>query len=412
MPNQCRHETIRGQFFEWRLVKRKENGVWYADARTTSRNRGRHSLGTRDKREALDQLARLDRLFAEEQGLVPRASRADEVRVLPIAEGRKLFDDHNARPRGLGGTKKRTQKRYRAILDKFVAFASAKRINDWHGVTKSVLTAYASHLTDKGYARKTIHGEMTLLKTAVKWLISEGHIQADPIELALKKAECQRAYCYTSEEVDAMYEMCSRSSKLQWLQNVIVGLACTGMRIEELCNLKWADIKFDKRMLTVADESGFANQTDENRSNKSSQTRHLPIRKELLEVLESLPRTDQYIFHGPRGGRLKADTVGNVLVREVITPLTKRFPKQFPNEKSFEDGRLHSFRHYFCSVCANTGIPERITMEWLGHADSEMVRHYYHLNDEESRRKMDQLNLLGGSDGCSVTNAEPPLNEE
>ncbi len=170
--------------------------------------------------------------------------------------------------------------------------------------------------------------------------ISERRIHADPIELPLKKAECERAYCYASEEVEAMYEMCNRSLKLRWLQNVIVGLACTGMRIEELCNLKWADITFDKRMLTVADERGFANRTDENRSNKSSQTRHLPIREELLEVLESLPRTDQYIFHGPRGGRLKADTVRNVLVREVITPLTKQFPKQFPNEKSFEDGRL------------------------------------------------------------------------
>ncbi len=31
------------------------------------------------------------------------------------------------------------------------------------------------------------------------------------------------------------------------------------------------------------------------------------------------------------------------LVREVITPLMKRFPKQFPNEKRFEDGRTSQF---------------------------------------------------------------------
>ncbi len=181
------------------------------------------------------------------------------------------------------------------------------------------------------------------------------------------------------------------------------------MRIEELVNLKWSDIKFDERTLTIADESGFAKQTAASRSTKSSRTRHLPIRQELLAVLRSIPRTDQYIFHGPRGGRLKADTVRNAFVREVIKPLTKRFPKQFENEKAFEDGRLHSFRHYFCSVCANTGIPERITMEWLGHADSEMVRHYYHLNDEESRRKMDQLDLLGIGDGRSVADEEQNL---
>lgn len=412
MPKKTKYRMIRCQFFEWRLIQRKENGVWYADARTTSDNRGRHSLGTRDKEEALSQLAQLDRVFAEERGLVA-ASELPDRKPLTIAEGRTLFDDHNARPIGLGGTKKSTQKRYRAIFDKFVIFAAAKRVQDWRMVSKAVLTAYATHLTDKGYARKTILGEITLLKTAVKWLIAEGHIQAEPIRLPLRKAECERAYCYTSTEVEAMYEFSGSIAELQWLQNTIVGLACTGMRIEELCNLKWSDVKFDKRMLTIADESGFANQTHDSRSNKSSRTRHLPIRDELLAVLKSLPRTDQYIFHGPRRGRLRADTVRNALVREVITPLAKRFPKQFENERSFENGRLHSFRHYFCSACANSGIPERITMSWLGHADSEMVRHYYHLNDDESRIKMDQLTLLGGSDGRSATaDAEQPLEEE
>jgi integrase len=48
-------------------------------------------------------------------------------------------------------------------------------------------------------------------------------------------------------------------------------------------------------------------------------------------------------------------------------------------------------------------------MEWLGHADSEMVRHYYHLSDEESRRKMDQLDLLGDGDGRSDTDEEHNL---
>ncbi len=79
----------------------------------------------------------------------------------------------------------------------------------------------------------------------------------------------------------------------------------------------------------------------------------------------------------------------------MIEKLTPRFPKKFAGQRSFEDGRLHRLRHYFCSVCVNTGIPERIVMEWLGHADSEMVRHYYHLNDGESRRKMDQLPPIG-----------------
>ena len=46
------------------------------------------------------------------------------------------------------------------------------------------------------------------------------------------------------------------------------------------------------------------------------------------------------------------------------------------------------------------------------HWQNREVEDDYHLNDEGSRRQMDQLNPLGGSDGCSVTNVEQPFSEE
>jgi len=68
-------------------------------------------------------------------------------------------------------------------------------------------------------------------------------------------------------------------------------------------------------------------------------------------------------------------------------------------DRYFADGRLHSFRHAFVSTCANTDVPERIVMEWLGHKHSDMVRHYYYVHDEESRRQMDRLDPLGNKAG-------------
>ena len=34
-------------------------------------------------------------------------------------------------------------------------------------------------------------------------------------------------------------------------------------------------------------------------------------------------------------------------------------------------------------------------LEWVGHADSRIVEHYRHLSEEDARRKMNSLNLLG-----------------
>lgn len=165
-------------------------------------------------------------------------------------------------------------------------------------------------------------------------------------------------------------------------------------------------------MLRVADETGYAGQVSEARSNKSGRTRYLPIKDELRTVLDGLPKIDAYVFHGPRKGRLKPGTVLSAFKRDVIAPLSERFPRPFGGDRSFEDGRIHSFRHYFCSTCADAGVPEFVLREWLGHADSAMVRHYYHLRDRESRRSMDQLPRLGGSTGCSDAGDEPTTTEE
>lgn len=56
-----------------------------------------------------------------------------------------------------------------------------------------------------------------------------------------------------------------------------------------------------------------------------------------------------------------------------------------------EKGTPHSLRHFFVSLCANNNVPERVCMTWVGHKDSEMVRHYYHLHDSESKRAMKEL---------------------
>ncbi len=68
-----------------------------------------------------------------------------------------------------------------------------------------------------------------------------------------------------------------------------------------------------------------------------------------------------------------------MLINQVIEPLLGRFPS-VEGEQGFADGRLHSFRHYFASMCA---LNPQLTMHWLGHQDSAMVRHYFHLHAAE-----------------------------
>lgn len=126
-----------------------------------------------------------------------------------------------------------------------------------------------------------------------------------------------------------------------------------------------------------------------NRRNRS-----IPIQAEFLRALKAMPRhEDSRVFHGPLGGRLKPDTVRNNLKDKVLVPVAKALRARGV-ETEMERGRLHSFRHYFCSECANGNVPMQMVMDWLGHQDSRMVRYYCHLADQRAQDEMKRLTFV------------------
>jgi integrase len=91
--------------------------------------------------------------------------------------------------------------------------------------------------------------------------------------------------------------------------------------------MRWCDVDLQERMLSLPDESGYADRNDlERRDRKSGRSRSFPIHPDLVPVLLRQRRTDAYVFHGPRGGRLKPDYVRNVLVNKVVEKLSPQLP--------------------------------------------------------------------------------------
>jgi integrase len=229
----------------------------------------------------------------------------------------------------------------------------------------------------------------------MKWFIEAKLIPAScAFVLPLEKPKGTTTYCYTPEEVAVMVEHCQANPELAWLGGVIIALATTGLRISELASLHWDDVDKNSIRLTDTHNRATKSKRDAARATKGGRDRSLPIANELRPVLEKIARhPDGRIFHGPLGGILKPDTVRNILIREVLEPLAKRFPS-VGDKKGFRDGRLHSFRHYFCSMSATNNVPEQMLMNWLGHQDSKMVRHYYHLHDKPSQEQMARLKFI------------------
>lgn len=392
--------------YSWILYQRDKK--FYADGRGNKPPLGRHSLDTYDRDQAVKNLAELDLVKATETGLVqasPIHRSASEA--ISFSDGRRLYEAHLQRPEVARGPSKKTRARYRAVLDKLLPFLQGLGIGSWNGVNPTVVNQYLAHLQDEGYAEATLYLEGTTIKQIVKYLIDIGHL-ADSyrLRLPLRKPNNTTTFCYTLEQFQVMLDYCQSESRLHWIHDVILGLGFTGLRVGELASLRWRDVDLSRGMLNLTNDPARRAATgDERRRTKSRQDRSLPINKKLWAALRSRPHhADGYIFRGPRGGRLDPDSLRVFFVSDVIKPLTNRFPSN-PGEVGFSNGRLHSFRHFFCSWAANQGVPERALMSWLGHSDSAMIKRYYHLHQPESRAYMDRLELAASDLDHGVLNS-------
>ncbi|WP_421534690.1 phage integrase [Pseudomonas marginalis] len=130
----------------------------------------------------------------------------------------------------------------------------------------------------------------------------------------------------------------------------------TGMRRGELFDLKWSAVNFDTKTITVAGAT-----------TKTSDTRHIPMNKETIGVLEAWKKQvskSPYVFPGQGGGRFED-------VKSAWLKLLERAP--------IDGFRWHDMRHDFASRLVMAGVPLNTVRDLLGHADIKMTLRYAHL---------------------------------
>ncbi|MCL2640842.1 MAG: hypothetical protein FWD53_08360 [Phycisphaerales bacterium] len=266
MPRLARPTPIQCEHFTWKLYQRP-TGIWYADGRGNRCGLQRYSLETSDHTEALRTLKILDAKMAVNLG---KASPAllNTQDLLAIPEGIKLYMAHAQRPSISGGTRASSQKRYRAIFDKFQTFAAKNHLTYWQAVTRSVIDTYGVWLEEQDYAYATVRIELNTINQLLKYLVHE--IKRLPVTcyqpLKLQKSDEVTRYCYRSTEVEQMITHCLQNPELHWLGHVLIALATTGLRISELASLRESDIQNGKIVLPDTSRRGTLKQRQQART--------------------------------------------------------------------------------------------------------------------------------------------------
>jgi integrase len=256
-----------------------------------------------------------------------------------------------------------TQKHRRFTVNKHLL----PRFGDWQlsNITRQEIQAYVAHLTQTGYAPKTvdhIHDVLSaILRTAMKW----GHIKENPARgVDLPALRCVRPkWALTTSQAAALL------ADLSVLPRTMVGLAIlSGLRRGELFALRWKDIDEQKQLLTVREavyDSTFS------APKTAAGLRQIPL-SELARLLIAEWRAlatnvepDALVFATSQGTPI----LPNNVVRRSIVPACKRL--------GIPKATWLTFRRTYSSWSHEMGVPGKVTAQLMGHANVDTTLNVY-----------------------------------
>ena len=155
----------------------------------------------------------------------------------------------------------------------------------------------------------------------------------------------------------------------------------TGLRIGELCALRWEDIHLERAVLTVNGTQARTEKGVEIISPKSkSAKREIPLPPFLLEKIKRLPRTGEFVI----------SRIG----RPFDIRTYRRHFKHILNKAGLPDIKFHALRHTFATRALEVGMDYKTLSEILGHSTVSITLDLYAHSLNEHKKK--QMNKLGG----------------
>jgi len=160
----------------------------------------------------------------------------------------------------------------------------------------------------------------------------------------------------------------------------------TGLRIGELCGLKWKDIDFDNAVLYVkrtvqrVSKKGKSQVIIGTPKSKSS-VRTVPIPAFVLDILRGYRNCgDFYIITG-KGKPTEPRTMQN------------RF-KAILKNCGIRNVNFHLLRHTYATICIENGFDPKTLSELLGHADASItLNRYVHSSMQMKKNYVSRLQL-------------------
>ncbi len=216
-----------------------------------------------------------------------------------------------------------------------------------------------------GAARKVFRDLSAVFSFAVR----RGIVAANPCEKAVvKKTDNQRTRFLSLAEVQLLGEACdlleADGVNVKAL-NIARLWVLTGCRRQEIAELKWSEIDFDRGLLTLADS----------KTGRSIR----PLANAALALLKSIDRVEdsEFVFPADRG--------------EGFFQGTKTIWPKIVKMAGLEGVTPHTLRHTMGAISTSTGEALALTGAILGHSNMRSTMIYAHVEMDPSRKAANRV---------------------
>ena len=155
---------------------------------------------------------------------------------------------------------------------------------------------------------------------------------------------------------------------LPYMQHMIIFSLVTGLRQNNVLNLKWEQIDLKRRIAWI-----YPDET------KNSQALGVPLNQVALQVLAVRQKTTPFVFNNSKGQPVKA--------------VSHRIWRKGLKEAGISNFKWHDLRHTWASWLVQSGVPLLALKEMGGWESLEMVQKYAHLSSQHLQDHADNLLL-------------------
>lgn len=233
------------------------------------------------------------------------------------------------------------------------------------------LEQYKSRRLSEKVTPVTVNIELRHIKTVFSKAVEWGFIERHPFKGVKQLRTPQRAPLYFSiADIDALVA----AARYPWLKRVILFAFATGMRRNEIINLKWEHVNLRLNYVRVANTAEF--------TTKNRRERLIPLNTTAMQVLKELTPTTAYLFMSHYGTKLDPRRVSEAVKSTVKKAgLDPRF-------------HMHHLRHSFCTLLLQAGATLQEVQRLAGHSTPAVTDRYNQmvsLDQKEAVMRLDEL---------------------